>query len=504
MTTKAVIVWPSKGIDLSSTVSDQTPGTCPVALNVRSRSPVTGRGGGAKRCGTIKAFLNAVGQAEAGAPGLRITGRARCIRSWNESINTAGSYINVVDDFSQYSLNLFPNQYARASVGFSANYTIFQKFPGSSHSDPVNAFATTAYPYLPFSVIEELPNGLYMPGRFMQAIGQSATDDYILADNWRTSNRKKVTIDTFPYSSDNPFYGRGATVAPSSGQCTLLGPVIRGSWNYASFYTAYLESAGTVNQVRLRVYRVVGATTTTMGTSSTFTLSGAAEQSQLTIELVATSATVVARVVWPDEAIDETVSVSDTTLNTNDRTGVINATRTNAFIQRRFSSVEHTKLVPLPIKKVYSISPGDADRFGQKWQIPALWDSIYVTDAIVRGHVGTTTPYQENGSRPTIEYPMIDRIGEVAVAGGSREAQIYGGQSALSAGLEVGEGGVNNGSTAVSRTRILMPSAFTLDADVGALTESLDVQLQWSNTDGSIDDCVGAIFRLDGIQGTYP
>ena len=124
---------------------------------------------------------------------------------------------------------------------------------------------------------------------------------------------------------------------------------------------------------------------------------------------------------------------------------------------------------------------------------------MYVTNATIAGRRGDSSAYSENGSTPSVNYPMIDRVGASPAAGAAAEAQIYGGQTD---GV-TGEGGANAGGAMVSRTRLMLPSDLFTDAAVAALTETPDVEPAWTDTDGTIDDSIGAGFRIDGIEGTY-
>lgn len=491
------IPFPTKGVSKAEARGQQPEGTCPDALNVRGVSPRTRRKGGGSREGTLRAFINAAGQSTAGPLGKRITGAVRCVRSWNETINPVGNYVNVVDDFTGYAV---PNNSGGFYSGtdFRGEYVIFSKVPTDTYAT-MNP-STGSYPNGPFFPTQSTdPRAAFRECR-VDALPVSGSANYGLAINYATGNFCRLTIRINP----TPFGTRGAAYpTPAAGQCTNLAVFVRGAANMRDFVCAYLVATAT-NVVQLRVETHSGGVVTTYTSSTTHNLSGAASlfASTLSLELVATASAIIFRVVWSDEGIDETYTLSQNppglTLASNTRAGVIYR-HAGSSAYRSIAKLEYTKIVPLAPEVLYSIFASDADQNQGRWQIPKGWDSVYVTNATIAGRRGDASAYSENGSTPTVNYPMIDRVGASPAAGAAAEAQIYGGQT----GGVTGEGGANAGGAMVSRTRFLLPSDLFTDAAVSALTETPDVELGWTDTDGAIDDTIGAGFRMDGIEGTY-
>jgi hypothetical protein len=492
------IPFPIKGVSKADARGRQPDGTCPDALNVRGVSPRTRRRGGGSREGTIKAFINAAGQADAGPVGKRITGAVRCVRSWNEQINPAGNNVNVTDEFSNYAL---PNNFNGFFSGtdFRGEYVVFSKNPSQAYAT-MNP-STGIYPNGPFFPTQSTdPRAAFKECR-VDALPISGSANYGLAINYATSNRVRLTLRINP----TPFGNRGASFPSlTPGQCTNLAVFVRGSANLGNFVCGYLVATST-NVVQLRVETHVAGTVTTYTSSQTHNLSGVASlfASTLSLELIATAGAIIFRAVWSDENIDETYTLSQNppglTLASNNRAGVIYR-HSGSSAYRSIAKIEYTKITPLIPEVLYSIFASDADRNQGRWQIPRGWDSVYITDSTIEGYRGDSSAYSENGSTPTVNYPTIDRVGVSPASGAPAEAQIYGGQT----NGTTGEGGANAGGSMVNHSRIMLPSDYYTDAAIGALTETPDIELAWNDNDGTIDDSIGGGFRIDGIEGTYP
>lgn len=491
------LLKPGAGLDESLPPHLLPPGSLLACRNIRLRNPRTGALAAAKRPGTVLAFLNAVGQSAPGPIGVPITGAVRCLRAANASVNLAGNYINVDDDFTDYAT---PNLYAgtfRTGTDFRGRYVVFSHMitGGGAGDEYAQKNPSTgvypAAPYVPANALD--PRS---PGRELRvtSLPTSTTHNYGLAVNYATTNRMKATVKILA----DPFGNTGADVTVSPGQCTNLAVFVRGSENLGDFVCAYLK-ASAADVVQLVIETHNGGTLTTYTSPNSHNLSRGPGPSVLTLELVATSSSLSFHVVWGDQGIDENFVKSEATpgtvLASETRAGLIyRHAGTNTY--RSVIRLEYTTLVPLTKVVDYQIRASDADPIGGRWQLPAGWDSLYITDAAIVGDVG---PYSENGSTPTVNYPMIDRVGVSPASGVAAEAQIYGGQTDGT----TGEGGVNNGGALVNRTRIMYPTALYTDAAVNALTATHDVELEWNDNDGTIDDCIGAAFRIDGVEGSY-
>lgn len=488
---------PGRGLDESLPPHLLPPGALLACKNVRLRPPHTRRLGAGKRPGLVLAFLNAVGQANPGPSGVPVTGAVRCLRAANASVNLAGNYINVDDDFTDYST---PNLYGgtfRTGTDFRGRYVVFShQITGGGAGDEYAQKnpSTGVYPSAPFVPANALDPRA--PGRELRvtSLPNSSTHNYGLAVNYATTNRIKMTMLILP----DPFGSTGADTTVSPGQCTNLAVFVRGSENLGDFVCAYLKASAT-DVVQLVIETHNGGTLTTYTSSESHNLSRGPGPSVLTLELVATSNSLSFHVVWGDQGIDENFVKSEATpgtvLASETRAGLIyRHAGTNTY--RSVTRLEYTTLVPLPKVVKYSIRATDADPTGGRWQLPSGWDSLYITNAAIAGDSG---PYSENGSTPTVNYPLIDRVGASPAAGAAAEAQIYGGQTDGT----TGEGGVNAGGALVNRTRIMFPTALATDAVVNALTTTYDVEGEWNDNDGTIDDAWGVALRIDGVEGSY-
>jgi hypothetical protein len=488
----------NRGVDQSLPAHVQREGSLgPATKNVRLLPPHTRRAGIGKRPGLVLAFLNAVGQAAPGPRGIPITGAARCIRAANQTVNLDGNYINVDDDFTQYAVpNVFGGTFY-TGTNFRGRYVVFaHKDTGVGAGDEYAKKnpSTGVYPNAPY--VPALSTDPRSPGRELRITSApvSTTDNYGLAINYRTTNRVKATIKILAA----PFGNTGADFpTPGTGQCTNLAVFVRGSETLGNFVCAYLKATGT-DTVQLVIEEHNGGTLTTHTSATTHSLARTAGPSVLSLEVIATATAVSARVVWGDQGIDETFTVTTTTLASEDRAGLI-LRHTGSSIYRTVTRLEYTTLVPLEKVVKYSIRATDADPTAGRWQIPKGWDSIYLTDSTIQGRYNLSASYSENGARPTVEYPTIDRIGVSPASGAPAEAQIYGGLAAS----ESGSGGVNNGGTLANVTRFMIPSDYASDTFVNALANPADVEVDFTDTDGAIDDSVGVALRIDGIMGTY-
>lgn len=487
---------PGKGVDNSVAPNSLSRGQLWYAKNARLSPPLTNRLGIGKRPGLIKAFQNAVGQAAAGPVGLPASGAIRCIRAANQTINPAGNSINVDEDFSNYSTpNLFGGTFY-TGTDFRGNYVLFAK-------DPANAYAETnpatgIYPNQPFAPF--LATDVRAAGRGLRctSLPLHPTKNYGLAVNYRGLNRSKITIKIQP----DPFGNTGADYpAPGPGQCTRIGVFVRGSENLGKYVYAGLE-ATTTDTVRLIIETHDGATITSYNNGNVYSLARRPGPSYLSIELVATSSSLVARVVWADQNnLDDTLTLSTgaaATFNAGeDRVGIFNR-HAGTNIYRDIVRHEYSKIVPLTASVVYHFYAADADPTAGRWQVPKGWNSYYITNATIEGFDGSSAAHSENGATPAVNYPMIDKVGISPAAGAPAEPQVYGGQT----NGTTGEGGLNNGGALVNRTRLVMPSDYAADAFVDALTEGLRGQLFWNDNDGTIDDSIGFACRINGISGT--
>lgn len=488
---------PGKGIDQSVAPSMLKRGQLRDAKNVRLTPPLTNRAGLGKRPGLIKAFQNAVGRATAGPTGFPATGAIRCIRAANQSVNAAGNVINVEDLFDNYST---PNLYGGTfytGTDFKTNYVVFAKNPALSYA--VTNPATGVYPNQPFSPF--LATDPRVPSRGLRALSSPVDSNlnYGLAVNYRTSNRIKVTVKIEP----DPFGNTGADYpTPGNGQCTKIGVFVRGSENLGSFVCVYLEATST-DTVRMTVERHTGGVVTATNNGNTYSLSRGPGPSVFSMELVATPSAITCRVVWGDQNIDDRITLSESPWDSfnsgEDRAGVI-FRHAGTAIFRDIVKLEYSKVVPLNAEVLYHLFAADADPSQGRWQVPQGWDSLYITNATVQGYSGASAAHTENGSRPTVEYPMIDRVGISPASGAAAEPQVYGGLAAS----ETGSGGANAGGAQANVTRLMIPSAYAVDAFVDALTETARGQLFWNDNDGTIDDSVGFACRISGISGTYP
>lgn len=486
-----------KGIDQSVAPLMLRGGRLRDGKNLRLTPPATNRAGLGKRPGLIKAFQNAVGQATAGPTGIPASGAIRCIRAANQTVNVAGNVINVEDLFDNYST---PNLYGGTfytGTDFKGNYVIFAKNPALAYA--VTNPASGVYPNQPFAPF--LATDPRVPSRGLRAIASpvSASLNYGLAINYRGSNRAKVTVKIEP----DPFGNTGADYpTPGDGQCTRIGVFVRGSENLGSFVCAYLEATST-DTVRIIVERHTGGAVTANSLTNTYALSRGPGPSVFSLELVATSNAVTCRFVWGDQGIDDTVTLSEAPWDSfnsgEDRVGII-FRHSGTAIYRDIVKFEYSKIVPLAASVLYHFFAADADPTQGRWQIPKGWDSIYITNATVQGRSGASTAYSENGSRPTVEYPTIDKTGISPASGAAAEPQVYGGLAAS----ETGSGGANAGGAQANVTRLVIPSDYAADAFVDALTETARGQLYWNDNDGTIDDSVGFCCRVSGISGTYP
>lgn len=491
-----------RGVDKSLPPHLQRPGSLgPASKNVRLRPPLTRRAGVGKRPGLVLAFLNAVGQAEAGPRGIPVTGAVRCIRAANQTVNLEGNYLNVDDDFSGYGTpNLFGGTF-RTGTDFRGKYVVFShRETGGGGSDDYAEKNPSTGVY---------PNAPYVPANSTdpRAIGRelrvtslplSTTHNYGLGVNYRTTNRIKMTIKILP----DPFGNTGADFpTPGAGQCTNLAVFVRGSEGFGDFVCGYLKATAT-DTVQLVIETHVGGVLTTYTSSQTHNLSRGPGPSVLSLELIATSSAISLRCVWADQDIEETFVKSEDppglVLASEDRAGII-FRHAGTNIYRSVVRLEYTTLVPLEKVVKYSIRASDADPTQGRWQIPKGWDSLYVTDATIEGVYNGASAYSENGARPTVNYPTIDRVGISPASGAAAESQIYGGQAAS----EVGEGGLENGGTLNNVTRLMYPSDFVSDTFVEALAVCPDVELEFGDTDGTVDDCIGAGLRISGVNGTY-
>lgn len=467
--------------------------------NIRLRPPLTRRAGYGKRAGLVLGFLNAVGQAAAGPSGSPGTGAIRCLRAANSTVNLSGNYINVSDDFTGYAV---PNLYGGtfySGTDFRGNYLTFtHRVPdgagGGTDEYAEKNPATGIFPNAPF--VPANATDPRTPGRllYIRSSPLSTTHNHGLAIAFPTTNRVKATMKI----QADPFGNTGADFpTPGNGQCTNMAVFVRGSENLGDLVCAYVKATAT-DVVSLVIETWVGGALTTYTSAESHTLSRGAGPSVFTLELVATTTSVTAHWVWGDQGIDETFTKSEatpgTTLASESRAGLL-FRHAGTEIFRSVTRLEYTKLVPLPKVVKYQIRASDADPTGGRWQLPAGWDSVYITNATVEGESGA---YSENGATPTVNFPMIDKVGTSPASGAAAEAQIYGGQT----NGTTGEGGVNNGGALVNRTRIMFPTAYT-DAAIAAFTATPEVELEWNDTDGTIDDSPGACFRIDGIEGCY-
>lgn len=495
------ILTVGRGVDESLPPHLSRQGAFADCKNIRLLPPLTRRRGAGKRAGLVLAFLNAVGQATAGPRGIPVTGAIRCTRAANQTVNLDGNYINVDDSFQNYST---PNTFAgtfKTGTDFRGKYVIFSHritdgVPGGTDAYSEKNPSTGVYPNAPF--VPANSGDPRAAGRELRitSLPNSATHNYGLAINYPTTNRLKATIKIL----GEPFGNTGADFpAVGAGQCTNLALFVRGTETLGSFVCAYIKAVA-VDQVQLVIETHENGLLTTYTSSTTHSLSRGFGPSILSLEFVATDTSLSVRFIWGDQDIDETYNLSDaapgTVLATENRSGLIyRHAGTNTY--RSVIRMEYTTLVALEKVVKYGIRAFDADPTQGRWQIPAGWDSVYITDATIEGHSGAAA-YIENGATPTVNYPMIDRVGISPAAGAPAEAQIYGGQT----NGTTGEGGVNNGGALVNRTRIMFPTAYD-DTTVSALTKTADVELEWNDTDGTIDNAIGACFRVDGISGTY-
>ncbi len=490
-----------KGVDESLPPHLARAGSFADCKNVRLLPPHTRRRGAGKRAGLVLAFLNAVGQATAGPRGIPVTGAIRCTRAANQTVNLDGNYINVDDDFRSYSVpNVFGGTF-QTGTDFRGKYVVFSHritdgTPGGTDAYAEKNPSTGVYPNAPY--VPANSTDVRSLGRELRitSLPNSATHNYGLAVNYATTNRIKATIKIL----GDIFGNTGADFpAVGTGQCTNLGLFVRGSETLGNFICGYIKAVA-VDQVQLVIETHENGLLTTYTSSTTHNLSRGPGPSILSLELVATASSVSLRFLWGDQEIDETYNLSDaspgTVLASENRAGLIyRHAGTNTY--RSVTRLEYTTLVPLEKVVKYGIRATDADPTQGRWQIPKGWDSVYITDATIQGHDGATA-YIENGATPTVNYPMIDRVGISPASGAPAEAQIYGGQT----NGTTGEGGVNNGGALVNRTRIMFPTAYD-DTTVSAMTKTADVELEWNDTDGTIDNAIGAAFRIDGISGTY-
>lgn len=487
-----------RGVDQSRPPHAQSEGSLgPATKNVSLHPPYTRRAGIGKRPGLVLAFLNAVGQAAPGPRGIPITGAVRCIRAANQTVNLDGNYINFDDDFTTYAVpNLFGGTFYTGTT-FRGRYVVFaHKDTGGGAGDEYAKKnpSTGVYPNAPF--VPALSTDPRAPGRELRITSSpvSSTDNYGLAINYRTTNRVKATIKILAA----PFGNTGADFpTPGTGQCTNLAVFVRGSETLGDFVCAYIKATAT-DVVSLVIEEHSGGTLTTHTSSVSHSLARNAGPSLLTLDLVATSTSVSVRFIWGDQGIDETYTVTTATLASEDRGGLV-LRHTGSSIYRTVTRLEYTALQPLEKVVKYSIRASDADPTAGRWQIPKGWDSIYITDSVVEGRYNIASSYSENGSRPTVEYPTIDRVGVSPASGAPAEAQIYGGLAAS----ESGSGGVNNGGALTNVTRLMIPSDYASDGFVNALANPADVEVDFTDTDGTIDDSIGVALRIDGISGTY-
>ena len=469
------------------------------ARNARIVPPGTNRVGLGKRAGLAKVFTNSVGQASPGPDTMRATGALRCIRASNVSVNLDGNYINVVDDFRNYATPSLYGGTFYSGVDLAGNYITFAK-------DPTAAYAvfnpTTGYypncPAVPYYSVDPRTTGR---GLRLSTYPLDASLNYGVLINYRAPQRikYKLKIEASPYGTQGADYP-----TPNADGFTNLAIVVRGSPNLSSFVCVYVQATST-DQVRLVLETHNAGTTVTYAGTNTLTISRRPGPSYLTLEVTPTSSSVSARFVWGDQGIDETQNWSQAPVGTfnaaEDRAGLM-LRHAGTGIYRDIVELEYTILRPLPRRVLYSFLATDNDPTGGRWQIPKGWDSVYLTTGTVSGYDGSAAGYSENGSTPTVNYPMIDRVGSSPASGASAEPQVYGGRT----NGTTGEGGANNGGAQQDYSRFVMPSDYADDAVYGAggtATETAWIQLFFNNNDGTIDDSVGAVVRVDGIVGTY-
>lgn len=516
--------FPVNGVDKSMPPGHGLPLTTRDAMNVEGVPPGTLYLGGGRRGGHDKAFQNAIGQDDAGPPGKTITGGIVAVRAWNQLVAQEGNYVNVEDNFSTYPTQLsIPNAgggYDGVAIGtdFRGEYTAWAKNPAQAYATPDPSTTTGSifggagaiFPTAPFS---PFLYGSFPPFLYCRSAPVSASSEYILGINYHLATSVKATIlvglSRPPYG---PLYkvngDRGASYGQLlNGQCTQIGPIFKASENFGNFLCAYLE-ATSENVVRLVIETHIAGTVTKYPSANSFPLSLAFvgyNDSTLTIEASWNSSAVRARVVWPDQNIDDTVIKTTTdiaaigsggTLETTSRGGLI-FRHTTFEITRFIKSMAYTKIVPITPTVIATVNASDVDQSSAHFQVPKGLDSIYVTDTIVAGYQGDTAPYLDNATTyPSVNWPMFDRIGVSPASGAVAVPQIYGGTTA-----GVGEGGVY--STPQPKFRAMYPSIWRTDATVAALAEVPDIELTFTGSDGTIDDGVGAILSLSGIDGTY-
>lgn len=279
--------FPVNGISRVMPDWAQPPLTCTDALNVRAKGAGANKLTGGERDGLDRCFENNAGAVSPGAPGSQITGGIVADRSSEAAITQPGNLRNFTDVFGDD----YPKPYAfggtfATGVNFLGRWVMFAQRDGEPFARQLPA--TGIYPNTPYAPARSTdPRALGDELRFT-SVPVSANTAYGLLRAKNNTNRHRVTMKILPA----PFGRRAATSDTASGECTLIGPVVRVSADaagtIAGFAHAYLQRVG-LNQVRVAVDIYLAGTVTTYTSNRTYTLTGLPGPSEFVLEADATS-----------------------------------------------------------------------------------------------------------------------------------------------------------------------------------------------------------------------
>lgn len=293
--------FPVNGISRVMPDWAQPPLTCLDALNVRAKGAGANKLTGGERDGLDRCFENNAGASSSGAPGATITGGIVADRSSEAPITQPGNLRNFTDTFGDDypKPNNFGGTFA-TGTNFLGRWVMFAQRDGEAFGRQLPA--TGIYPNTPYAPARSIdPRALGDELRFT-ASPVSANTAYGLLRAKNNTNRHALTLKILPA----PFGRRAATSDTASGECTLIGPIVRvaadAAGTIAGFAHAYLQRVG-LNQVRLAVDIYLAGTVTTYTSNRTYTLSGLPGPSEFVIEADATSGqSIRVRLEWSQES----------------------------------------------------------------------------------------------------------------------------------------------------------------------------------------------------------
>jgi hypothetical protein len=352
------IELPIKGADRGTVRCKPAPGTCPDCRNVRSWD-LRDRLGVGKRSGSVAAFSDRAGSVD----GRRVTLLAPMRLSLAGDSDIGGYSESISDDFSGFTV--------ADPADFLGNYVVIQRAAASATN----------------SVPADWPRIVSGPPNYCQLDGD--TNYIFVVVNYRTSSDVTASFTGHTDSATFPNFARNYCV------------MVRGEDTLDDYIFAHLVDTG-VNTWAIRFSRQQGASLTTLGTSSNFSITeGDASESAFTLRVTASASELGATLTWPTKSITHTYALANTDFIANTRAGF--GIGPGGTSDGRCNSFTYTRLVPGSKTLVRSILGTDTESPLSGFLLKTGWTSAQLTTAGV-----LTTAVGPADEAAAQDYPLID------------------------------------------------------------------------------------------------